>query len=1452
MTLDDIKTALLACFSGTVFTGPDTLFGSGTLKTVFDHNLPDGKLAIDGALSETSTSVVITGQGKGVFAGMSVVADFSPSGETDVLLVAIGTSDGSWSIASAFPALASSILADLAVPSGATLTLRTIGDATHSAGLDFQGGVTVGGPLGQAAQFIGGLPSLNFGGPVAFSFGAPTFVLTAPVTSKFSLGPLSDLGITMGLNAVAAAPADPTATTYGANGSIFASTAVAVTVNGQSANLPAKVTFGGGALVNLSVGAGAGSGVTIGDLLTFALGGDLSSLMPPTSLYNLADSIQLDTIDFSIAPLTPALISVTFNLSATSNWSIGSKFTVAGVTAQLYIPAADSSKLTGTISGELQIGENGSICTLDAVATLPQGTFSAVMDPNSAAPNLSDLITYVAGDFGLPAILVTNFKIALTPATSDYSLTAGFSTDWSLTIGDFGLSVSGASIELDYANGAPSGSVAGTLVLNQDNQFDLSYAIPGGFKLFAQVPSISLSALVGALCKAVGAAPPGFDFSFTDATILITKDGEQFVFKFGAQLESYGSASVVVQHGSGGWGFAFGVLLDTAKLANLPGLGLLSLFDDAFGLEQVVVVFGTLAQSTFSFPALSDFDNPSIKAPAISSPGWDGTLVAGLNIYAMLDPADSEALGWLCKLVGFDGTVAASLQVPEDPTNGTTFAATLSGPVNSNMTLSGAFVAKLLGETLELGLRGTIPTSIAGHQVTFTIEVDFEANGVFVSGSTPDTIDFGVVELGGLAIELGVDDEGIPSIGVAATIQVGTFDSSIAIFFDSANPAQSLFSGSISDVTLDTVMGPIIGVTSLPAEIDAILKQVSLSGTTKFTLPATLAASLDARDKAAVIAAFAAAGTPINSDPKAVSILGASSQGAWAVTDLSTLTHYHLSQSGNDLIAAEKEAQVKFVPQTTQIGSLPPVTGPVYAMSGALSVFGLTGTVDIDVEPSTGISIEASLSPVHFLNDQLLVITDAADDGKGPFLSLCTYQKDGKAPHATASGKVELLGLVGESVSIDISPSGATFALSSQAPVYSYSINVTLNSSGFAANGSAQVGFNQTLDLGLLGSLPLDLTIGGTIAVSLNGSAANASFSGNFSFEGTGFSVGPVTLDVTAASLEDLASEIASAVADAIKNFLLGDLDPTKWLNWVKNNIIPGMLNAADKVGAALGSAYHQTADQIAATTKDVLGYGADAAAAALEAANFTADAAATALAGAGFAADQIASALKSVFTAHADTTVHIDTPGGPHADTTPHLDTPGGPHADTQLPPHADTAPHLDTPAGPHADSQVPPHADTAPHLDTPAGPHADSQVPPHVDTSAHFDTPQGPHIDAGIHGDRSLGFLGHFDESTGHSDFAVPPHGDTSPHVDTPAGPHADSQVPPHVDTSQHVDTPAGPHADSQVPPHVDTSQHVDTPAGPHTDGPVPPHVDQAAPHVDSQVPPHIDASQHIDVQP
>ena len=101
--------------------------------------------------------------------------------------------------------------------------------------------------------------------------------------------------------------------------------------------------------------------------------------------------------------------------------------------------------------------------------------------------------------------------------------------------------------------------------------------------------------------------------------------------------------------------------------------------------------------------------------------------------------------------------------------------------------------------------------------------------------------------------------------------------------------------------------------------------------------------------------------SPSNSNAQDISILSGGSTTSWALTDLSTLTHYSLTQATGG-ITVEQQAQVCFVPQATQIGNLP-VVQPSYGMSGQIDIFGITGTVDISIELSKGILIRRAFRP---------------------------------------------------------------------------------------------------------------------------------------------------------------------------------------------------------------------------------------------------------------------------------------------------------------------------------------------------------------------------------------------------------------------------------------------------------------------------------------------------------
>lgn len=1019
----------------------------------------------------------------------------------------------------------------------------------------------------------------------------------------------------------------------------------------------------------------AGQGDLLGSLPT-----DVQSALSELSLVSagvllgsdfsvLAASVGIQIIGVSTGALADHTIE-----SLVANFSIQSPFDSSNVNVTLEL--AGTFDLFGTLT--------------DVTVLIPQGYVTAEL-PDGAQVKLSTAVAGLDLPSEIPDLDIEQLEIAF-----DLSGNFNFFTNltgnppWTIKFGP-GITVSDIVASVQKTSGSFSAGFSATFQVGSDLVLTGDIAVPGGFQFVADLPQINLSDLLDALATPLENTPPDFDFSLLNNSIIVEDSTGNYALLLGTQLDTYGSAALTVQYDSNAevWGFAFGVALETAKIAALPGLSALSGIDAAFGLEQLVLIVSSLNNPTFTFPSLSVFNNTSITSPAISSPAWSNGLTSGLSIYAMLDPANSTVLGALANVVDFTATVAASIQIPSNPDSGTTLKVMLNGNVNSNFALqNAALIAELIGEEIKIGATATITTTIGGSPVNFAILIDFDEDGVFLSGSTNDTITLSEsVQLSDLALEIGCDFEGIPSLGVAAQIMDASFDSAIAIFFDSSNPAQSLFSGSISDTTLDQLLTPIVGITgdNIPAPVADFLKEFSLSGTQQFTIDPSLVDALTNREAGSLIAPFAANGITLTSNTNDLSILGTASANAWSLTDLSTLTHYYISQDTDaGTLTVEVQAQIICAPQPTQIGLLPPVKEE-FIVNGQLGVFGITGSLDINIAPNLGLLIDGNLSPITLLGGQLLSITAAGDASQGPSLSVCSFTLNGIGPHATASGDINLLGLLGDSIDITISSSGAAFQFQSDDVLYSYDVQGVINGvTDFSASVQAQVTIDQTLDLGLLGNLSVDLQASASISVSMQDGTASASFSGSFQCQSVNLSFGPDTLAIDGASLANFAQSVAGSVTSAIQTYLTGDMN--EWLTWITNNVIPDVAQDASQVGQALSQIYHQTADQIASVANTVLKYGASAAAEALSAANFTADVAAQALSDAGYAFNDIVEAIEEVFNdAHADTHIHVDTDIGVHGDTGEHhFDHHPGFHVD-------DTTPHID--AG---------HIDDGGHIDT------------------------------------------------------------------------------------------------------------------------------------------------------
>src|SRR5207244_2921056 len=146
----------------------------------------------------------------------------------------------------------------------------------------------------------------------------------------------------------------------------------------------------------------------------------------------------------------------------------------------------------------------------------------------------------------------------------------------------------------------------------------------------------------------------------------------------------------------------------------------------------------------------------------------------------------------------------------------------------------------------DLFLSGTLTVKVLGSPQTFDVLGTFSPGGMMMAASMKGAtaLDFKVFKLSNVAVQIGVDWVGVPSLGLAGTIDVKSFESSLAVFFDSTDPAKSMVAGSLSPLTLKDVMDTMLGPL-LKTPLDDVLKTVSIQGTHTFTIPGTLAPDLD-------------------------------------------------------------------------------------------------------------------------------------------------------------------------------------------------------------------------------------------------------------------------------------------------------------------------------------------------------------------------------------------------------------------------------------------------------------------------------------------------------------------------------------------------------------------------------------------------------------------------------
>jgi hypothetical protein len=947
---------------------------------------------------------------------------------------------------------------------------------------------------------------------------------------------------------------------------------------------------------------------------------------------------------------------------------------------------------------------------------------------------LNKILTTYAPGIPAPGDLTINvFKVAIFPGQF-YSMAltlASEPTPWIIPLGPKDSIVEDISMGFTYnQGGSATGTVSGIIKLTDGIQLNISYDTPGNIAIRSFLPIISLNQILDTFTNQTLDIPDAFHLNFINNSVLIQKQADNYVFQMATDMEELGLVALQVQKITSVWGIAFGIDMIDVKPSSLSGLGFLDAFEKMFQMQKFMLVVSSFDGVQFQFPDMASFNNPALPTRNISLPAQATTLVAGLNIYAnwTIDTSDKQQK-LLQQFLGTSPTLGVTLQVSKNPEQFSKLFVSYKTTIQG-LPFSCQFGGQIRDGQVGLFLTGTLQAEIQKQLIRFDATLLFVANGAFVSGSMLGSVTFEGLTLSNLALVVGVDWEGIPSLGMAATLDVTDFNSAVALFFDSTDPARSMFAGAVSDLTLLSVVQTIAGQSSAPAGLGDVLGKIGLKGLKAFALPATVATALDNRDLPAIAAAFQQYGSTLIPSQSDGVLLEINTQGSvWHLTDMTTMLHYSLSCQG-DQITVDLQPQIYCAPQDTFIGAIK--FPQAFYVAAEIDYLLLQAQIRVLVNPRIGITADVDVTPIIIYSPTFFAVT-AADGKGGPRLSLATFSQPNlpdanlRGPHFLVNGKLELLGIDVSSMYISISSSGFDFAIKQQVnPALSLDVTGNFDSlNNLHAGGKAVVGLDRGLDLGPLGHVNVQTDVNGSIDIGYKGGKAYATFQGGFDFQGVHGAIPTLTLNVDGPALANLADTVWEQVKDII-NKALKDAD--QWLNWVKSGVIQGAGQTAQAVGQVLHQVYNLPNNEIAGKTKQILDYSIDGITEALNGAGATADQAVQSLAGLGYQAADISKAIAGVFK-----NIHVDTSFG-HVDTNgPHVDTPQV-HADIPRT-HVDTSQHIDL-GGDHIDKGSSwhhidtgtPHADSRPHVDQTTTPHADTNTP-HADTTPHVDT--GTHVD-------------------------------------------------------------------------------------------------------------------------
>lgn len=1233
---------------------PASRLDSADINAVADTYLENGALSLRNyrlAESEQDQSVTIVGTGAdGLFAGMDVEAMFRLRG-TEPTLRITATAAPDWNFGNSFPLLKGSLAAGIRFASPPTFTLASydLSNTIEQNSLHFQGRTSTRSVLEGLSLFLGdGGPTIS--GTIVLVKGAPKMTLSTPPLAEVDLGLPHPVGLVLDVCSVPVMTGAEDELLPDTDVFLRLRTDIPFTAQGKEYSIPlAAVIYDPTTRIVFSidlesftefVAAGAA------ELARLVNGVAFADQLPAVGGLQLAEIITLKNLFFYFDPSSSTkLTAVALSIESRKSWQILHFFSPSGQPVTISLESLslvvslpmDTRKPAFSVAGILKADGGGILLSLNT----PELTVAGDLLPGTEI-SLRKAVTLFTGLQlnELPEITVADFSFYLQPGTGEFGINGTLASNWEIPVGNLTtFALTSVNVALNRSAGAGiSGSVGGSATLG-GAVFNASYSFPGNnFVLGGKIPSVRIGSLIGDLCNNSIALPQELDFSLKDSEFAVTKSGSDYVFHLQTELPEVGTLFFQIQRTlATGWGAAVGVDLSVVRrIGDLPGFGFLNALDLTF-TRMALVLSSVDLPAGYTFPELPTYKG---TAPAgtgrVQIPNGIGSPKQGINFYAQFAFGDRAATRdeSLLKLyeffslervlldvavqVSYKGGSLSALMLAGVAVDGTTYGIG-GGNVQYNMGLA-AYLAIQFGSdgNAAIFLRGLLklsePATTTGRKLTFAVELGLQPNGFYVAGSMTGTWTnpFGIqgISVSDAGIMVGVNWQGVPSVGFAGTLTVTGFQGSLACILNSQNPANSVLAGGLSNLSLGDVVHTFVGLLGEPdpaaKEVISLLKNIAVEGINSFTLPATLADAFDAQDLKTIAAAFAQhANITLIPTPESTMFVPDVVGERWFVTDKTNgITHYQITREGETLVARQ-QAQLYFSPSNARIGLLDFPEG--YRIYGRLDIFGFKQQTDVSISISRGIGAEVRMSKINLFGGLLRVERapgDTRSDGRGstspdgPYLSIATYPRPPyNTPHVYISGSLSFLGLVHQVMDIEVSEKGIHVLVERTllGTHFNFSFDFKASPLYLAGNGTAGLRLNPKIDLSGfgLGTYNIaDVDFLANLSFSASGQKLNAHASGNFYFSIPQFNVklGPYSLDVDLVTVDQPLAKLQHLLETAVQGIgnLAQDL-ANRLLSDAKNFaelVKSGIVTIAGSLDSVLKQIFNVSLADLYATTQ--------------------------------------------------------------------------------------------------------------------------------------------------------------------------------------------------------------------------------------------------------------------------